>query len=276
MSGDEDRADAALSGDVLAADGRPVASAAELPVRDDLAATIADLTADDLPSAERRRLLGRLAGQAGRTGWRLLARPRGALRWIGATVLEVAPHVPVRDLATLQRHYPGPDGEALAERLVRNASRVTAAIGATGGGLSAVEWTAPPTLLTAPVLLSAETVAVVAVELKLIGELHEVYRIPVPRGPSRAVALVGSWAGRRGITLAKAGRGLGASLGLAARRELADRLLRRFGRNLTTLGPLLTGAAVGAELNRRATRAVGTAVRRDLARRAIRPSPPPG
>jgi hypothetical protein len=276
MSGDEDRADAALSGDVLAADGRPVAAAADLPVRDDLAATIADLTTDDLPSAERRRLLGRLAGQAGRTGWRLLARPRGALRWIGETVLEVAPHVPVRDLATLQRHYPGLDGEALAERLVRNASRVTAAIGATGGGLSAVEWTAPPTLLTAPVLLSAETVAVVAVELKLIGELHEVYRIPVPRGPSRAVALVGSWAGRRGITLAKAGRGLGASLGLAARRELADRLLRRFGRNLTTLGPLLTGAAVGAELNRRATRAVGTAVRRDLARRAIRPTPPPG
>ena len=267
MTDDPDRA---LSGEVLTPDGQPVPA-------EGLAATVADLTDDELAPAERRRLLGRLAGQAGRTGWRLLSRPRGALRWVADTVVEVAPHVPIRDLDTLRRHYHGLDGEALAERLVRNASRATAAVGAAGGGLSAVEWTAPPTLLSTPVLLSAETVAVVAIELKLIGELHEVYRVPVPgSGPARAVGLVNAWAGRRGITLASAGRGLGASLGLAARKELRDRLLRRFGRNLTTLGPLLTGAAVGAELNRRATRAVGTEIRRDLAHRVRRGGPPPG
>jgi hypothetical protein len=36
------------------------------------------------------------------------------------------------------------------------------------------------------------------------------------------------------------------------------------GRNLTSIGPLLTGAAVAAELNRRATRSLGEAIRDDL------------
>jgi hypothetical protein len=241
------------------------------PAGDDaLARTVVALTDDELPPDERRRLLARLAGQTGRVGWRLLARPRGTLRWIGDTVLTVAPHLPVRDLATLHAHHPGRSGEELADRLVRNASLVTATVGAAGGGLGAVEWAAPPALLSAPVLLSAETLAVVAVELKLLGELHEVYGLPVPgTGTQRAVALVDSWAGGRGVNLA-AGRLGSATLGLAARRELRDRLLRRFGRNLTTLGPLLTGAAVGAELNRRATRALGGAVRDDLRRAAGR------
>jgi hypothetical protein len=56
-------------------------------------------------------------------------------------------------------------------------------------------------------------------------------------------------------------------LGTAARKELRDRLLRRFGRNLTTLGPLLTGAAVAGYLNRRATLSLGEEVRKDLGRR---------
>jgi hypothetical protein len=53
-------------------------------------------------------------------------------------------------------------------------------------------------------------------------------------------------------------------LGSAARKELRDRLLRRFGRNLTTLGPLLTGAAVASFLNRRATLALAKDIRKDL------------
>ncbi|MGA8112603.1 MAG: hypothetical protein WCA46_02960 [Actinocatenispora sp.] len=255
-----------LDGEVILSDGRRV------PVNsDELATTVARLTADDLAPNDRRRLLGRLASQAGRTSWRVLSRPRGILRWIADTVLQAAPHIPIRDLETLREHYHGLDGEELAERLVRNASRVTATVGAAGGGLSAVEWAAPPALLSAPVLLSAETVAVVAVELKLLGELHEVYRLPLSgSAPQRASALVSAWAGRRGVSLTAAGRGLSASLGMAARRELRDRLLRRFGRNLTTLGPMLTGAAVGAELNRRATRSVGNDFRKDLRRLAAR------
>jgi hypothetical protein len=41
-------------------------------------------------------------------------------------------------------------------------------------------------------------------------------------------------------------------------------ILKRFGRNLTTLGPLLTGAAVASYLNRKATRRLGDDLRRDL------------
>lgn len=149
---------------------------------DELGATVAALTADDIAPARRRQLLTRLVGQARRRGLADLFKPRAALRWMTDTVADVAPHIPVRDLATLRRHFPGLDDEALADRLVRNATRATAGVGAAGGGVAAVEWTVAPTLLSAPVLLAAETVAVVSIELKLIGELHEVYGAPLPTG----------------------------------------------------------------------------------------------
>src|SRR5205823_14912721 len=128
-----------------------------------------------------RELLVRLVkDQVDKRGVGQLLNPRAAVQWMTEAVAEVAPHLPIRDLDTLRLHHDGLDGEALAERLVRNAARVTAGIGAAGGGVAAIEWLATPTLLSAPVLLAAETVAVVAVEMKLIGELHEVYRRPVP------------------------------------------------------------------------------------------------
>ena len=118
-------------------------------------------------------------------------------------------------------------------------------------------------------LLAAETVAVVAIELKLIGELHEVYGVPIPgSGTQRAVALIQAWASQRGVNPLVPGVGVGAVLGTAARKELRDRLLKRFGRNLTTLGPLLTGAAVASYLNRRATRPLGETIREGPAQAA--------
>jgi hypothetical protein len=188
-------------------------------------------------------------------------------------VTEIAPHVPVRDLDTLRRHHGGLDGEELAERLTRNAARATGGVGAAGGGIAAIEWVTPPTMLSMPVLLAAETVAVVAVEMKLIGELHEVYGAPVTGGVAeRAVALMRAWSEQRGVNPLVPGGGAAAVLGTAARKELRDRLLRRFGRNLTTLGPMLTGAAVAGYLNRRATLAVAERVRADLRRHAIGPA----
>lgn len=243
----------------------------------ELGATVAALTADDLPPERRRQLLTRLVGQARARGLADLFKPKAALRWMTETVSEIAPHVPVRDLATLRRHFDGLDGEALADRLVRNAARATAGVGAAGGGVAAVEWAVTPTLLSAPVLLAAETVVVVAIELKLIGELHEVHGVPLPTGGTqRAVALVQSWANQRGINPMTPGVGVAAVLGTAARKELRDSLLKRFGRNLTTLGPFLTGAAVASYLNRRATRALAQQLRTDL--RKSRPAltaPPP-
>jgi hypothetical protein len=237
-----------------------------------LSGTIAALTADNLDQSERRRLLGRLAGEIRARGIGDLFRPRAAMRWVADVVGDIAPRLPVRDRETLHRHFPGLPIDAIAERLIRNAALTTAAVGAASGGVAAIEWVATPTLLSAPVLLAAETVAVVAVEIKLIGELHELYGIPIRGSASqRAVALVQSWAHRRGLNPLVPGMGVAAVLGATARKELRDRLLRRFGRNLTTYGPLLTGAAVASYLNRRATQALGHEIRRDLANRRHRP-----
>ncbi|SDY47335.1 hypothetical protein SAMN05444365_102371 [Micromonospora pattaloongensis] len=252
---------------------------ADLVVADgELGRTVVELTRDDIEPAQRRRLLGRLIGQVRARGVRDLFKPKAALRWMADVVTEIAPHVPVRDLETLRRHYDGLEGDALAERLVRNAALATAGVGAAGGGVAAVEWAATPTLLSAPVLLAAETVVVVAIELKLIGELHEVYGAPVRgNGGQRAVSMLQSWAGQRGINPMVPGVGLGAVLGTAARNELRDMLLRRFGRNLTTLGPFLSGAAVASYLNRRATRSLGDRIRDDLRKRhgTVDPAAPP-
>ncbi|HEU4347234.1 MAG TPA: hypothetical protein VFR35_05545 [Actinoplanes sp.] len=235
----------------------------------DIGKTVAALTADDIEPGARRKLLGRLVDDVRRRGLGQVFRPRAALGWMADVVGDIAPHVPVRDLDTLRKHFDGMDGDELADRLVRNAARATAGIGAVGGGVASLQWAVTPTLLTAPVLLTAETIAVVAIEMKLIGELHEVYRRPVPGGGTqRAVALVQSWAGQRGVNPLVPGIGVATVLGTASRRELQATLLRRFGRNLTTLGPLLTGAAVASYLNQRATRRLGEQLKKDLRKKA--------
>jgi hypothetical protein len=232
---------------------------------DELGKTVAALTADDIEPAGRRKLLVRLVSDIGRRGLGQVFRPKAALRWMADVVGDVAPHVPVRDRETLLRHFPGLDDDELAERLIRNAARTTAGIGAAGGGVASVEWVATPTLLSAPILLAAETIGVVAVEMKLIGELHEVYGRPVTGSAGqRAAALIQAWSGQRGVNPLVPGVGVATVLGTAARKELQGMLLRRFGRNLTTMGPLLTGAAVAGYLNRRATRNLGEHIKKDL------------
>jgi hypothetical protein len=230
-----------------------------------MAGSIARLAESDLDAGERRRLLGRLAGQLRNRGITDTFRPKAAMRWVADAVGDVVPHLPIRSRETLRRHFPGMTDDEIADRLVRNASRATAAIGAAGGGIAAVEWVATPTLLTAPVVLAAETVAVVTVEIKLIGELHEAYGMPIAGSVTqRSVGLISAWAHRRGVNPMMPGAGVAAVLGTAARKELRDRLLRRFGRNLTTYGPMLTGAAVASYLNRRATLSLADEIRKDL------------
>ncbi|GIJ51847.1 hypothetical protein Val02_87330 [Virgisporangium aliadipatigenens] len=238
---------------------------------------VTELVEEDVEPARRRKLLGRLVrAQAKTRGFVGTLSPRAAVRWMTQAITDVAPHLPIRDLETLRRHHNGKSGDELADRLIRNAARATAGIGATGGGVAAIEWVVTPALLTAPVLLAAETVAVVAIEIKLIGELHEVYGQPVPGKPTeRAVALVQAWAQRRGVNPLAPGRGIAAALGTAARKELRERLAKRFGRNLTTLGPLMTGAVVAGVLNRRATLHLAEEVQRDL-RKSRRALPPGG
>jgi hypothetical protein len=256
--------DGALSAD-------PTESPVEAATDADLGKTVAALTSDDLEPADRRRLLARLVADVRRRGLGQLFRPQGALRWMAEVIGDVAPHVPIRDRAMLHRHFPGLDDDDLAERLIRNAARATAGIGAVGGGVASIQWIATPTLLSAPVLLAAETVAIVAIEMKLIGELHEVYGQPVLGGPAqRAVALIQAWTAQRGVNPLLPGVGFATVLGTAARRDLQVTLLRRFGRNLTTLGPLLTGAAVAGYLNRRATHNVSERIAKDLKKKQKR------
>jgi hypothetical protein len=233
--------------------------------KNDIGKTVAALTADDIEPENRRRLLGRLVDDVRRRGLGKVFRPKAAIQWMADVIGDIAPHLPIRDLDTLRKHFDGMDGDELADRLIRNAARTTAGIGAAGGGVASVQWAVTPTLLSAPVLLTAETVAVVAVELKLIGELHEVYRMPIEgSGTQRATFLLHAWAGQRGVNPLVPGVGVGTVLGTAARKELQSTLLRRFGRNLTTLGPLLTGAAVASYLNGRATRKLGDELKKDF------------
>src|SRR4051812_10494931 len=102
----------------------------------EVSAAITELAEDDVEPARRRKLLGRLVRDQARVGGvRSLLRPKAVVRWMTGAVTALAPRVPVRDLATLRRHFPDLDGEDLADRLVRNAARVTAGIGAAGGGV---------------------------------------------------------------------------------------------------------------------------------------------
>lgn len=235
---------------------------------DDVAAIVARVTADDtLDRRERAGLLGGLVRALGASARSAGGAAVASGRWLADLVLDVAPHVPVRDLPTLRAHFDGLSGDALAESLIATASRATAAVGAAGGALASVEFLAPPTLLSAPVQIAAETLVVVAVEIKLVAELHEVYgRGPAGTTAQRAAAYVRSWARRRGIDPFAAGQGLGPVVAGAARRELRQRLLMRAGRNVSTLAPFLAGALAGAELNRRETRKLGERVTRDLRR----------
>ena len=184
---------------------------------------------------------------------------------------EVAPRLPVRDLLPLREQHGGLAGDDLAEALVARAARLTAAVGAAAGALTAAETAAPPTLLAAPVQLAAETVAVVAIELRLTAELHVVYgRQPTGTPAQVATAYLASWATRRAATGDGSRPSVSAVLSSAARQQLRSRLVRRLGRNLSTLVPFLAGAVAGAELNRRETRSLADALRRDLSPRTRR------
>ncbi|MBC7372480.1 MAG: hypothetical protein H7323_00625 [Frankiales bacterium] len=239
----------------------------ELVRREELGELVGKLSRHGLDRAERGVLLARLT--------RLLAAgardagARAALtgRWLGDVVTDVAPHVPVRDLATMQQHHDGLRGEALVQALVGTAALATAGVGAAGGALSAVQFAAPVTLLATPVQLVAETLAVVAIEIKLVAELHVVHgRAPLLPQGQLAAAYLASWAAREPVDPVSGPPALSAVLTAAVGQQLRRRVARRLGRNLSTLAPFLVGAVAGAELNRRETRALGEALVEQLRR----------
>jgi hypothetical protein len=195
-------------------------------------------------------------------------------RWLAETVLDLAARAPIRDAQTLTAQHPDLIGDrsALAAALIRTAARASASVGAATGAAMAAEELLPPAWITLPFEVAAETAVVAAIEVKLIGELHELYGRPVPGvGRQRAFALARAWAERRGVTPATLAGGVPAlteSLGRGTRdqviRLVRRRLIRRAGANLTSAAPFLLGAAAGAAVNRRSTLHLGHAVVDDL------------
>jgi hypothetical protein len=221
----------------------------------------------DASRADRARDLGRLTRALGASARRAGRMSVLGGSWLVDLLLDVAPRLPFRDGLTLRAQHPGLSDDDLAQTLISGAAKTSGAIGAAGGALAAVEFAAPPTLVTAPVQLAAETLLVAAAEIKLIAELHEVYGVPAT-GPlrGRAIAYVVAWSERRGVDPLSPSL-LQFSLGASAKRALRNRLIRRAGRNLTTLGPLMSGAVAGSLVNHRETRRLGEEVRDDLRRR---------
>ncbi|MEY9886525.1 hypothetical protein ABIA35_002155 [Catenulispora sp. MAP12-49] len=173
-------------------------------------------------------------------------------------VLARARKLPVRDRATLRAHYPDLSPDQVAERLISTAARASSGAGAAVGA-----WAVLPVVPAFPLELAAETVAAVAIEIKLVAELHEVYGLAVPGpAPRRMTAYTVAWGERRSAVLAPAGLVLTA--GSRLQRKLSRRVAARAGRSAFSLAPLLAGAAFGALFNRRETLGLGRAVRASL------------
>ncbi|WP_433336007.1 hypothetical protein [Spirillospora sp. CA-294931] len=268
-----------MTGEELGRDEENTAVAG--PVDADGSAEIGELIGrlsgdDDLDRETRGRLLGRLARLLGQSARKAGAAGVARGKWLTDLLVAAAPHIPIRDLETLRAHHHGLIGEELADSVVRVASNGTTAVGAAGGALAAVEFVAPPLLLTAPAQLAAETLVIAAIEVKMIAELHAVYQVRVDgTGTARGAAFLTSWARQRGVNPLESGS-LTSALGSAAKSALRKRLLKTLGRSMSTMGPFLTGAAAGAALNRAATKKLAEHVRKDLRGGADPIKPLPG
>jgi hypothetical protein len=184
---------------------------------------------------------------------------RAFLGLVADRVIETAPRIPVRDLETLRRQFPGLGPEEIADKLVAGAVRGSATVGA-GVGAAAM-MPVPPAM---PAELAAEIVGVASVELKLIAELHEVYgQRPPGSVKQRAAAYIGAWTSERGIDITRPTT-LNAALGGQLKRELRQQLLKRTVRNLPNLTPFMVGAVVGAMMNSRDTKKIAEKIRADL------------
>ncbi|MEU9331856.1 hypothetical protein AB0D49_01665 [Streptomyces sp. NPDC048290] len=213
------------------------------------------------PAARRRAAVIRdrardLAKEGARKGG---DRARASLAYLADRLIDLAPRIPVRDLATLRRQFPGLGPEQIADKLVTGAANASATVGA-GVGAAAM-MPVPPAM---PTELAAEVTGVAAIELKLIAELHEVYGLRPPGTlKDRSTAYLRSWSGERGIDVMKPAS-VNAALGGQMKRELRQQIMKRMVRNMPNLMPFMVGAAVGAVMNRRDTKKLAHRIRTDL------------
>ena len=233
----------------------PTAGRADLPVP-------ADTTRTPPPVARRRGAAIRDKAREGvRKGG---SRARAGLAYLTDRIIEIAPRVPVRDLATLRRQFPGLGPEELADKLVTGAASATATVGAGVGAAAMLP--VPPAM---PTELAAEITGVAAIELKLIAELHEVYGVRPPGNlRERSTAYLNSWSGERGIDVKKPST-FNNAVNSRMKQQLRQQIMKRMIRDLPNLMPFMVGAAVGAVMNRRDTRKLAERIRQDLRRMQV-------
>jgi hypothetical protein len=172
--------------------------------------------------------------------------------------------LPIRDRERLRRAYPDTSDAEIADALVARAARLTGGIGAAAGGLAAAQWFAPPALVAVPLELGAQTVLVAAVEVVLVGELHELAGRPAPGDArARAGAYLTSWTTQRAVG-STGSSGLISVIGAAGAAALRRRVTRRLARSTTSMAPLLVGATLAARSNRKATAVLADRLRSDL------------
>ncbi|WP_053691460.1 hypothetical protein [Streptomyces sp. WM6372] len=189
---------------------------------------------------------------------------RAAVQHVADRIIENAPRVPVRDLATLRAQFPGLGPDQLADKLIAGAAYGTSTVGAGIGAAAMLP--VPPAM---PAELAAEITGVAAIELKLVAELHEVYgRRPAGNLRERSLAYLTAWTEERGVDLTKPTT-LNIALGGQMKRELRQQIMKRTFRNLPNLLPFMVGATVGAVMNHRDTRKLAEKVRADLRGRAV-------
>ncbi len=232
----------------------------------------------DATAADEAPRTARKAGRTGSRGSRVAAvtdgvkegvrkSGRGAKAGIGYLadrLIENAPRIPVRDLATLRKQFPGLGPEQLADKLVAGAANASSTVGAGVGAAAMLP--VPPAM---PAELAAEITGVAAIELKLIAELHEVYgRRPEGNLKQRSTAYLTSWSEERGVEATRPST-LNAALGGQVKRELRQQIMKRMVRNLPNLLPFMVGAAVGAVMNRRDTKKLAARIRADLRARQV-------
>ncbi|MGW0549833.1 hypothetical protein [Streptomyces altiplanensis] len=189
---------------------------------------------------------------------------KAGIGFLADRIIENAPRVPVRDLPTLRKQFPGLGPEQIADRLVAGAANGTSTVGA-GVGAAAML----PVPLAMPAELATEITGVAAIELKLIAELHEVYGMRPPGNlAQRSTAYLNAWSHERGIDVTRPAT-YDTALGSQMKRQLRQQIMKRMVRNLPNLMPFMVGAAVGAVMNRRDTRKLAERVRADLRRTQI-------
>ncbi|MER7575669.1 hypothetical protein [Streptomyces sp. NPDC126514] len=189
------------------------------------------------------------------------SRAKAGLAHLADRIIEIAPRVPVRDLATLRRQFLGLGPEQLADKLVAGAMTATSTVGAGVGAAAMLP--VPPAM---PAELAAEVTGVAAIELKLIAELHEVYGVRPPGNlKQRSTAYLDSWSGERGIDVTRPTT-VSTALNTHMKHQMRQQIMKRMVRNLPNLMPFMVGAAVGALMNRRDTKKLADRIRADLRR----------